>query len=270
MASSYTASDIEVLSGLDPVRRRPGMYTDTTRPNHLGHEVIDNSVDEALAGHCDNIDVTVFKDGSLPGRGRRPRHAGGHSPEGEDQRRGIDSDTPARGRKIQRQDLPARRRSARGRCVRGQRAIEASRVLGAPRRQGVQLELRGRQAHLQARGGRRRAEVENRHDHQILARSEILRHGQVRHCEPEAGVARQGRFVPQPAGVAQQRDSPANTTSGSTRAACTNIWPSSWARASGCPPRLTTASATSTGARSSGPSPGCWNPSNASRRATST
>jgi topoisomerase-4 subunit B len=65
MASSYTASDIEVLSGLDPVRRRPGMYTDTTRPNHLAHEVIDNSVDEALAGHCDNINVTVFKDGSL-------------------------------------------------------------------------------------------------------------------------------------------------------------------------------------------------------------
>jgi topoisomerase IV subunit B len=65
MASSYTASDIEVLSGLDPVRRRPGMYTDTTRPNHLAHEVIDNSVDEALAGHCENIRVTVFKDGSL-------------------------------------------------------------------------------------------------------------------------------------------------------------------------------------------------------------
>jgi topoisomerase IV subunit B len=63
MSSSYSASDIEVLSGLDPVRRRPGMYTDTTRPNHLAHEVIDNSVDEALAGHCDLIEVTVFKDG---------------------------------------------------------------------------------------------------------------------------------------------------------------------------------------------------------------
>ena len=52
MAESYTASDIEVLSGLDPVRRRPGMYTDTTRPNHLAHEVIDNSVDEAIAGYA--------------------------------------------------------------------------------------------------------------------------------------------------------------------------------------------------------------------------
>ncbi|HNR23672.1 MAG TPA: DNA topoisomerase IV subunit B [Steroidobacteraceae bacterium] len=65
MSQSYTASDIEVLSGLDPVRRRPGMYTDTSRPNHLAHEVIDNSVDEALAGHCDEISVTLHKDGSL-------------------------------------------------------------------------------------------------------------------------------------------------------------------------------------------------------------
>ncbi len=65
MNQSYTASDIEVLSGLDPVRRRPGMYTDTSRPNHLVHEVVDNSVDEALAGHCREINVTVFKDGSV-------------------------------------------------------------------------------------------------------------------------------------------------------------------------------------------------------------
>jgi topoisomerase IV subunit B len=65
MAQTYTASDIEVLSGLDPVRRRPGMYTDTSRPNHLAHEVIDNSVDEALAGFAKRLDVTLYKDGSL-------------------------------------------------------------------------------------------------------------------------------------------------------------------------------------------------------------
>lgn len=65
MAQSYTASDIEVLSGLDPVRRRPGMYTDTSRPNHLAHEVVDNSVDEALSGHAKRIDVELYKDGSL-------------------------------------------------------------------------------------------------------------------------------------------------------------------------------------------------------------
>lgn len=65
MAQSYTASDIEVLSGLEPVRRRPGMYTDTSRPNHLAHEVIDNSVDEAIAGYAKRIDVVLYKDGSL-------------------------------------------------------------------------------------------------------------------------------------------------------------------------------------------------------------
>jgi topoisomerase IV subunit B len=65
MSQSYTASDIEVLSGLEPVRRRPGMYTHTSRPNHLAHEVIDNSVDEAIAGHCKEINVTLYKDNSL-------------------------------------------------------------------------------------------------------------------------------------------------------------------------------------------------------------
>ncbi len=65
MSSNYRAADIEVLSGLEPVRRRPGMYTDTTRPNHLAHEVVDNSVDEAVAGHAKNIDVVLFADGSL-------------------------------------------------------------------------------------------------------------------------------------------------------------------------------------------------------------
>jgi topoisomerase-4 subunit B len=65
MANRYDAADIEVLSGLEPVRRRPGMYTDTSRPNHLAHEVVDNSVDEALAGHCKKIEVTIYRDGSL-------------------------------------------------------------------------------------------------------------------------------------------------------------------------------------------------------------
>jgi len=65
MSKDYRAADIEVLSGLEPVRRRPGMYTDTTRPNHLAHEVIDNSVDEAIAGYAKKISVRVFKDGSL-------------------------------------------------------------------------------------------------------------------------------------------------------------------------------------------------------------
>jgi len=65
MSSRYNAADIEVLSGLDPVKRRPGMYTDTTRPNHLVQEVVDNSVDEALAGHAKSIDVVLHADGSV-------------------------------------------------------------------------------------------------------------------------------------------------------------------------------------------------------------
>ncbi|KAA0876513.1 DNA topoisomerase IV subunit B [Nitrincola tapanii] len=65
MSKQYTAESIEVLSGLDPVKRRPGMYTETDRPNHLAQEVIDNSVDEALAGHAKQIDVVLHEDGSL-------------------------------------------------------------------------------------------------------------------------------------------------------------------------------------------------------------
>ena len=65
MSKDYNSESIEVLSGLDPVRRRPGMYTDTTRPNHLIQEVLDNSVDEALAGSAREITVTLNKDGSI-------------------------------------------------------------------------------------------------------------------------------------------------------------------------------------------------------------
>lgn len=65
MNNNYTAESIEVLSGLDPVRKRPGMYTDTTRPNHLAQEVIDNSIDEALAGYASEITVTLHPDQSL-------------------------------------------------------------------------------------------------------------------------------------------------------------------------------------------------------------
>lgn len=65
MSKTYDSAAIEVLTGLDPVRKRPGMYTDTTRPNHLAQEVIDNSVDEALAKHANRIEVVLYKDGSL-------------------------------------------------------------------------------------------------------------------------------------------------------------------------------------------------------------
>ena len=63
--STYTASAIEVLSGLEPVQKRPGMYTDTSRPNHLAQEAIDNSVDEAIGGHATAVTVTLYKDNTL-------------------------------------------------------------------------------------------------------------------------------------------------------------------------------------------------------------
>ena len=65
MSSKYTAASVEVLEGLDPVKRRPGMYTDTQQPNHLAQEVIDNSVDEAISGYANRIDVVLFEDGSI-------------------------------------------------------------------------------------------------------------------------------------------------------------------------------------------------------------
>lgn len=65
MSTDYDASAIEVLTGLEPVRKRPGMYTDTSRPNHLAQEVIDNSVDEVVAGYGTRLRVTLHADGSL-------------------------------------------------------------------------------------------------------------------------------------------------------------------------------------------------------------
>jgi topoisomerase-4 subunit B len=65
LSSRYEAADIEVLTGLEPVRKRPGMYTDTSRPNHLIQEVVDNGVDEAIAGHAHRIEVTLHRDGSI-------------------------------------------------------------------------------------------------------------------------------------------------------------------------------------------------------------
>ena len=82
MKKKYTSSDIEVLKGIEPVQKRPGMYTDTSNPNHLIQELIDNSVDEAISGFCNNIFITLDKDNSITveddGRGmpvdKHPEH----------------------------------------------------------------------------------------------------------------------------------------------------------------------------------------------------
>ena len=65
MKKKYTSSDIEVLKGIEPVQKRPGMYTDTTNPNHLVQELIDNSVDEAISGYCDEIVITLNDNDSI-------------------------------------------------------------------------------------------------------------------------------------------------------------------------------------------------------------
>jgi topoisomerase-4 subunit B len=127
-ASSYNAADIEVLSGLDPVKRRPGMYTDTARPNHLAQEVDRQRVDEALAGHARTVEVTLYTDGSCEVSRQRPRHAGGHPPRREDPGRRADPDPAARGRQVQQQELHVLRRPARRGRERGQCAVDASEV----------------------------------------------------------------------------------------------------------------------------------------------
>ena len=134
MSARYEAADIEVLAGLEPVRKRPALYTDTSRPNHLVQEVIDNSVDEAIAGFCSLIEVTLHKDGSVSvtdnGRGMPvDEHP-------EEKIPGVEVILTRlhAGGKFSRKNYKYSRRTARRRCVGGQCAVEATGGLGQTRR----------------------------------------------------------------------------------------------------------------------------------------
>ena len=147
--TAYTAKDITVLEGLEPVRLRPGMYIGSTGPrglHHLVYEVVDNSVDEALAGRNDHVEVTLHPDNSVTVSDRGARH-----PRRPDRGSGAlradgRSDEAARRRQVRRRRLQGLRRPPRRRRLRRQRALGASRRRGAPRRQGAPAGVRARRA----------------------------------------------------------------------------------------------------------------------------
>ena len=222
MARAYTASDIEVLSGLDPVRRRPGMYTDTTRPNHLAHEVVDNSVDEALAGHAKRIDVKLYKDGSL---------------EVADDGRGMPVDIHPK-EKVSGVELILTRLHAGGKFSDknykfsgGLHGVGVSVVNALSKKLECWIKRGGKEYNISFKDGKVASKLEVVGDvgqsntgttRALLAGSEVLRHRQVLGAEAEARAEGQGGAVPGPARHASRSRRPARRTSGSTPAASTN------------------------------------------------
>ncbi len=205
MTPTYSASDIEVLSGLDPVRRRPGMYTDTSRPNHLAHEVIDNSVDEAISGHCDLIEVKLFKDGSL---------------QVTDNGRGMPVDIHPK-EKVSGVELILTRLHAGGKFSDanyqfsgGLHGVGVSVVNALSKQLECWVRRGGKEYNIGFRNGQvsskleeigDRGAEEHRHHGALLAGSEVLRYRPLRACGTAPHAQGQGRAVPGPQGALRER-----------------------------------------------------------------